>query len=107
LAGVEGTGRAGHALDDEARVLAHEDAHRLPPASSTIFLAPSAMSLAVWRLSPLSDRIFLPSSTLVPSSRTTSGTLSPTSLTAAMTPLAIVSHFMMPPKMLTKMPVTA
>jgi hypothetical protein len=53
-------------------------------------------------LRPLSASIFLPSSTLVPSRRTTSGTLRPTSLTAAITPLAMTSHFMMPPKMLTK-----
>jgi hypothetical protein len=39
--------------------------------------------------------ISLPSSTLVPSSRTTSGTRRPTSLTAATTPSAITSHFMM------------
>ena len=49
----------------------------------------------------------LPSATLVPSSRTTSGTLRPTSFTAAMTPSAMMSHFMMPPKMLTRMPFTA
>ena len=65
------------------------------------------MSAAAYRLRPLSPRIFLPSSTLVPSSLTTSGTFSPTSFTAAMTPLAMVSHFMMPPKMLTKIPFTA
>ena len=50
--------------------------------------------------------IFLPRSTLVPSSRTTSGTFRPTSFTAATTPSAITSHFMMPPKMLTRMPFT-
>ena len=32
---------------------------------------------------------------------------SPTSFTAVITPLAMVSHFMMPPKMLMKMPRTA
>ena len=50
--------------------------------------------------------IFLPASTLVPSSRTTSGTFRPTSFTAATTPSAMMSHFMMPPKMLTRMPFT-
>ena len=50
--------------------------------------------------------ISLPSSTLVPSSRTTSGTRRPTSFTASTTPAAITSHFMMPPKMLTRMPFT-
>ena len=53
-----------------------------------------------------SAMIFLPCSTLVPSSRTTSGTFRPTSFTAATTPSAITSHFMMPPKMLTRMPFT-
>ena len=48
----------------------------------------------------------LPSSTLVPSSRTTSGTCSPTSFTAATTPAAMMSHFMIPPKMFTRMPFT-
>src|SRR5262249_27649945 len=75
-------------------------------ASSTIFVAPSAMSAAGTTLSPLSASIRLPSSTLVPSRRTTSGTLRPTSFTAVMTPAAMVSQRMMPPKMLTKMPRT-
>ena len=52
--------------------------------------------------SPESARIFLPSSSLVPFIRTTSGTLSDTAFDAATTPSAIVSHFMMPPKMLTR-----
>jgi hypothetical protein len=64
------------------------------------------MSLAGSMASPLSFRIFLPSSTLVPSRRTTSGTLSPRSRVAATTPWAMTSHFMMPPKMFTKMPFT-
>jgi hypothetical protein len=38
--------------------------------------------------------------------RTTSGTDRCTSLAAATTPVAMVSHFMMPPKMLTRMPFT-
>ena len=50
--------------------------------------------------------ISLPSSTLVPSSRTTSGTRRPTSFTAATTPSAMTSQRMMPPKMLTRMPFT-
>ena len=48
----------------------------------------------------------LPSSTFVPSSRTTSGTASPTSFAAATTPFAMTSHFMMPPKMLTRIAFT-
>ncbi len=44
----------------------------------------------------------MPSSTLVPSSRTTSGMRSSTCRAAATMPLAMTSHFMMPPKMLTR-----
>ena len=47
--------------------------------ASVIFLAASPRSSAARWSSPLSARIFLPSSTLVPSSRTTSGTLMPSS----------------------------
>src|SRR6185437_7437277 len=42
----------------------------------------------------------------VPSSRTTSGTSRPTSFTASITPSAMISQRMMPPKMLTRMPLT-
>jgi len=52
---------------------------------------------------PLSASIFLPRSSLVPFMRTTSGTFRLTALHAVMTPSAMVSHFMMPPKMLTRM----
>ena len=78
LLGVEGPGRAGDPLDDQLGVLSDEDAHGYlaPFASATTFCAPSAMSLAVVTARPDSASIFLPSSTLVPSSRTTSGTLS-------------------------------
>ncbi len=44
----------------------------------------------------------MPSCSLVPFMRTTSGTLSCTARDAVITPSAIVSHFMMPPKMLTR-----
>src|SRR5262249_47751874 len=81
--GMKGAGLAGDALHQEAGIFVDENAHL---ASSTIFLAPSAMSLAATRLRPESARIFLPSSTLVPSRRTTSGTFKPTSLTAVTTP---------------------
>ena len=52
---------------------------------------------------PDSASIFLPSSSLVPFMRTTNGTDRFTALQAVITPVAMVSHFMMPPKMLTKM----
>ena len=51
---------------------------------------------------PESFSIFLPISSLVPFMRTTSGTLRSTARDATITPSAIVSHFMMPPKMLTR-----
>jgi hypothetical protein len=51
---------------------------------------------------PLSASIFLPSSSFVPFMRTTKGTFRLVALQAVITPVAMVSHFMMPPKMLTK-----
>src|SRR6478609_11546794 len=72
----------------------------------TIFWAASSRSSAEITLRPDSAMIFLPSSTFVPSRRTTSGTCRPTSFTAAMTPSAMTSQRMMPPKMLTRMPFT-
>src|SRR5579872_2546133 len=81
--------------------------HAYPPLTAfTIFWAASSRLSAGNTLRPDSRIIFLPASTLVPSSRTTSGTLRPTSRTAATTPSAMTSHFMMPPKMLTRMPFT-
>jgi hypothetical protein len=64
------------------------------------------MVVAAVMASPLSLKILRPSSTFVPSRRTTSGTLRPISFAAATTPFAITSHFMMPPKMLTKIAFT-
>src|ERR1700693_1201249 len=106
LLGMERAVLAGEALADDAGILVDEDGHQLFPTALTIFCAASSRSLAVPALMPDSAIIFLPSSTLVPSSRTTSGTCRPTSLTAATTPSAITSQRMMPPKMLTRMPFT-
>ena len=112
LLGVERSRRAGQPLNDQPGFFADEDGHYRCPSSfafaerATIFLAPSAMSSAEVNASPDSPRSFLPSSTFVPSKRTTNGTFSPTCFTAAITPAAIVSHFMMPPKMFTKIPRT-
>src|ERR1700722_6776083 len=103
LFGVKPARASGDALYQETRVLPNEDAHVAPPTAATTLRAPSAMVPAAWIASPLSLRIFRPSSTLVPSRRTTSGTFKPSSFAAATTPLAMTSHFMMPPKMLTKM----
>src|SRR5690606_35907412 len=108
LLGVEGAGLAGQALNQNPGVLVDQDGHavQFPFTALTIFWAAWSRSSAEITFSPLSSMIFLPSSTLVPSRRTTRGTFSPTSLTAAMTPSAITSHFMMPPNMLTNMPFT-
>src|SRR5262249_26850392 len=107
LLGMEGAVAAGESLAQHGGVPV--DQHRHQPASltaATIFCAASSRSSAAMTLRPDSTMIFLPISTLVPSSRTTSGTLSPTSLTAAITPAAMMSQRMIPPKMLTRMPVT-
>src|ERR1700674_3307583 len=106
LLGMERAVLAGEALADDAGILVDEDGHQLFPTAVTIFCAASSRSLAVRALMPDWAMIFLPRSTLVPSSRTTSGTCRPTSLTAATTPSAITSQRMMPPKMLTRMPFT-
>src|SRR5690606_10187640 len=107
LFGMEGALRAGKSLADHLGVLVDEDRHYLfSRTAATIFSAASPRSSAAITLRPLSLRIFLPSSTFVPSSRTTSGTCSPTSFTAAITPSAITSQRMMPPKMLTRIPFT-
>src|SRR6185312_5398317 len=107
LLGVKGAVLAGEALADDLRVLVDEDGHQAASFTAfTIFCAASSRSSPDVTLRPDSAMIFLPSSTLVPSSRTTSGTFRPTSLTAATTPSAMTSHFMMPPKMLTRIPFT-
>src|SRR5206468_6931648 len=108
---VELAGLAGDALRDDLGVAVDQDTHyslarsrddtSAPLAAATAFSPASAMLFALMIGSPDSARIFLPSSSLVPFMRTTSGTLSLTSRAAATIPVAIVSHFMMPPKMLT------
>src|SRR5665811_1630722 len=107
LLGMECSILAGETLADDLGVLVDEDGHYAASFTAlTIFCAASSRSSADVTLSLDSAMLFLPSSTLVPSRRTTSGTLRPTSFTAATTPSAITSHFMMPPKMLTRMPFT-
>src|SRR5665213_1360145 len=107
LFGMEGALAAGEALADDLGVLVDEDGHYLEPFTAlTIFSAASARSLAEVMARPDLARISLPNSTLVPSRRTTSGTFSEISFAAATMPSAMMSHFMMPPKMLTRMPFT-
>src|SRR6201994_1940149 len=104
---MEGAVLAREALADDLGVLVDQDGHHAAPLMAlTIFCAASSRSSAEVTLSLESAMIFLPRSTFVPSSRTTSGTLRPDSLTAATTPSAITSQRMMPPKMLTRMPFT-
>src|SRR5476651_2064031 len=107
LLGMEGALAAGDALADHLGVLVDEDGHQLDSLTAlTIFSAASARFSAEVILRPESFRIFLPRSTFVPSSRTTSGTCRLTSRAAATTPSAITSQRMMPPKMFTRMPST-
>ena len=60
------------------------------------------MFSAEMMVNPESARICLPIFTLVPSRRTTNGTVSCTSRAACTTPSAITSHLMIPPKILTR-----
>src|SRR6185312_11103452 len=107
LLGMEGALGAGEALADHLGVLIDENRHHTDSfTAATTFWAASARSLPETMGRPDWARIFLPSSTLVPSSRTTSGTCRLTSRAAAMMPSAMTSHRMMPPKMLTRMPST-
>src|SRR3990167_428066 len=111
----------GNSLADNSRVFINKDAHKtsiLPLSVSVIrdrkrflylrtrftvtnhgffaafttFSAASSIFSAVIIFKPDSNKIFLPSSTFVPCNLTTSGTFTPTSLAAAITPSAIISH---------------
>src|SRR5690606_35612518 len=107
LLGMEGALRAGEALADDLRVLVDEDRHQAASLTApTTFWAASARSSADLIGSPESASIFFPRSTLVPSRRTTRGTVRLTSRAAATMPSAMTSQRMMPPKMLTRIPST-
>src|SRR5205814_7015790 len=107
LLGVEGALGAGEAMADDLRILVDQARHqRASLTAFTIFSAASARFSPEMMGSPEFARIFLPRSTLVPSSRTTRGTCRLTSRAAATTPSAMTSQRMMPPKMLTRMPST-
>src|SRR5262249_35318643 len=80
--------------------------HALEFAAATTFCAAFARSSAAISSIPLSFSNCFPRSTLVPSRRTTSGTESLTVLAALMMPSAITSHFMIPPKIFTRMAFT-
>src|SRR5256885_4190484 len=87
-------------LDEQASFFVYQDAHRAPTPRATTFCAPSFMPSAMVRFKPLSRRICWPTSTLVPSIRTTTGTFNCKSLAAATTPVARTSQRKMPPKIL-------
>src|SRR2546427_723799 len=87
LPGVEGALVPGKALDNDARLLVEQDAHAgfvvgADRRAATTFSAASESVSAVRIGRPLSVRMRRPSSTLVPASRTTSGTETCTSRTA-------------------------
>src|SRR5580765_299943 len=106
---VELTGFTGDTLGNDFSVPIDQNRHGsslscyLPLAAATTFRAASSMLSAEMIDRPESANNFLPISSLVPFMRTTSGTFRETALDAAMTPSAITSQRMMPPKMLTRM----
>src|SRR6185312_13475930 len=102
--GVEGAFFARDALHDEASVFIYQYRHLyLPPlAAATTFCAASCMVSPTIKFKPDSLRILRPSSTFVPSSRSTTGTFTFVFLAAPTTPCARVSTRRMPPKMLMK-----
>ena len=76
LGGVLGALGAGHALDDDPAVLVEEDRHaQAPAAASSAALSAASSMVSTWVTSgwSASSRIRRPSTTLLPSSRTTSG----------------------------------
>src|SRR4051812_47149991 len=96
---VERALASGDAGDAQARVVADEDAH--PAASSTTFRAASSIVAAMCTLGrSASASRRRPSSSLVPSRRTTKGTCGLIWLNASIRPRAISSQRVMPPKML-------
>src|SRR5438876_9137961 len=99
---MKGSLLAGKSLADDARIAVDQDAHALPfAASATTLRAASVRSLAAVIVSPLLASMARAACAFVPSSRTTTGTLTPTFFTALITPSAIRSQRTMPPKMFT------
>src|SRR5688572_21012620 len=73
---MEGSFLAGESLHDQSSIFVYQYAHRLScyAASLTTFCAASSISCPTVKFRPESTRICRPSSTLVPSMRTTIGT---------------------------------
>src|SRR3954468_22528916 len=107
---VERTLAPGDAGDDQLGVVVDENGHYAETpclASSTTFWAASSIVAAVCTLGRLaSARICRPSTSFVPSSRTTNGTCGSSCLNASMRPLATSSQRVMPPKMLNRTALT-
>src|SRR6185503_6981515 len=103
---MEGALGSCEALADHLGRLVDEDAHgyALPCTACTILPAASDKVVAVMIGRPDSCRILRPSSTLVPSRRTTSGRSRPTSRAAPTMPSAIELQRIMPPNTLTRIP---
>src|SRR5258708_37731881 len=84
-------------LTNHEGILVAQNAHEWGPAMLTAFLAASVRALAGVMASPLLARISRANGAFVPSRRTMTGILTPTSLTAARMPSAIMSHRTVPP----------
>src|SRR5206468_688184 len=111
--GVLGTHAPGDSLDDDPGVLVQVDRHvSLSPqafaSSAALSAAPSMVSTRVTSGWFASVRMRRPSSTLLPSRRTTSGLFSssPRISSAPTMPLATSSQAVMPPKTLTNTDLT-
>src|SRR6056297_2676386 len=111
VVGVKAADAAREAGDEDAAGLIYENGHHAAPFAElglvsdqarTTRSAASARVSAVWIGRPLSAIRRLPSSTLVPERRTTSGMVRSSSRTARTTPSAIQSQRLMPAKMLTR-----
>src|ERR1700719_1284907 len=103
---VQGPLLADGALTNEPGVLVDQNTHECAPAIATALVAASVRSRAAVMARPLFARISRARGAFVPSSRTITGILTTTSLTAAMMPSAIMSQRTMPPKILMRMAVT-
>src|SRR3954447_4605172 len=101
---VEAALTAGQARDCQLRALVDQDAHR--ESSTTFAAAPSIVvsTFTFGRFASASSR--RPSSSLVPSRRTTNGTCTSIWLNASISPRATSSQRVMPPKMLKRTAVT-
>src|SRR6185369_16583291 len=96
LLGVEKAASPSDSLDEYFRVFIEQYGHlflrkKYYPSILTILAAASPRLSPTWTLSPDSLRSFLPSSTLLPSMRTTIGRVQLTSDAASMIPWAMMS----------------